>query len=293
MTLQWSNCYVSSLHKWQGGSWDHRDWRTAEMWPCIIAETAIESCIVRVFERNVIVLAMGVASLSSASGESFSYGILWQFHYLSLCCPKSLFPRILGDKRMFITMDTVVQIMRTVKQYTYLSKLANKNIYDRYDGRKGQVLEDMMELQFQVLGQIWGYYFRWLEWGPGYECASQWLNKMSAWQTWNPTVTGLWNKGETDGQREKRGKQLVSTSDWSALLRVRHSQHSVESISLYKATCLTSWSLHYLNLYSGSGNTFLVTLQDGLKASRKRRDRCKGWLCVKSSTDVFIHLTAR
>lgn len=47
-------------------------------------------------------------------------------------------------------MDTVVQIMRTVKQYTYLSKLANKNIYDRYDGRKGQVLEDMMELQFQV-----------------------------------------------------------------------------------------------------------------------------------------------
>lgn len=56
-------------------------------------------------------------------------------------------------------MDTVVQIMRTVKQYTYLSKLANKNIYDRYDGRKGQVLEDMMELQFQVLGQIWGYYF--------------------------------------------------------------------------------------------------------------------------------------
>lgn len=61
---------------------------------------------------------------------------------------------------MFITMDTVVQIMRTVKQYTYLSKLANKNIYDRYDGRKGQVLEDMMELQFQVLGQIWGYYFQ-------------------------------------------------------------------------------------------------------------------------------------
>ena len=57
-------------------------------------------------------------------------------------------------------MDTVVQIMRTVKQHTYLSKLANKNIYDRYDGRKGQVLEDMMELQFQVLGQIWGYYFQ-------------------------------------------------------------------------------------------------------------------------------------
>lgn len=24
---------------------------------------------------------------------------------------------------------------------------------------KVQVLEDMMELQFQVLGQIWGYYF--------------------------------------------------------------------------------------------------------------------------------------
>lgn len=61
---------------------------------------------------------------------------------------------------MFITMDTVVQIMRTVKQYTYLSKLANKNIYDRYDGRKGQVLEeDMMGYNFQVLGQIWGYYF--------------------------------------------------------------------------------------------------------------------------------------
>lgn len=60
---------------------------------------------------------------------------------------------------MFITMDTVVQIMRTVKQYTYLSKLANKNIYDRYDRRKGQVLEDMMELQFQVLGPIWGYHF--------------------------------------------------------------------------------------------------------------------------------------
>ena len=57
-------------------------------------------------------------------------------------------------------MDTVVQIMRTVKQHTYLSKLANKNIYDRYDGRKRQVLEDMMELQFQVLGQIWGYYFQ-------------------------------------------------------------------------------------------------------------------------------------
>ena len=72
---------------------------------------------------------MKLLSPPSASGESFScMEVCSVFHYPKLCCPKSLFPRILGDKRMLITMDTVVQIMRTVKQYAYLSELANKNI---------------------------------------------------------------------------------------------------------------------------------------------------------------------
>lgn len=137
--------------------------------------------------------------------ESFSHmEFCSAFHYLSLCCPKSLFPRILGDKRMFITMDTVVQIMRTVKQYTYLSKLANKNIYDRYDGRKCQVLETWWSYNFKSWVRFGVITFRWLEWEHGYECASQWLNKMSAWQTSESTVTGLWNKGRTDrGRREE------------------------------------------------------------------------------------------
>lgn len=105
-------------------------------------------------------------------------------------------------------MDTVVQIMRTVKQYTYLSKLANKNIYDRYDGRKGQVLEDMMELQFQVWVRFGVITFRWLEWEHGYECASQWLDKMSAWQTSESSslASGIKEKaGRTEEKERESG----------------------------------------------------------------------------------------